>query len=276
MATRSQERERKPRRNARIPGIYRGHLAPEASEAQVDHGVRGAAISGRAISGLIVCALSIVLVLMFTTSAFYVDSASIAGARYLDERDVFAASGIQGSHVLAIDPVAVSQQITGLRAVAAAEVTVGWPPTLIRIRITEREPAVIWNQAGEPMWVDIHGNVLMSPREERADLLQIDAENIEVALHPNETLQSGVVDGARQLRELIPNTNRLRYHQDYGLGFTDPAGWDAWFGSGLDMRLKILIYRTLVEDLNAKGIRPSLISVISPDSPFYCTQADGC
>ena len=102
--------------------------------------------------------------------------------------------------------------------IADATVTVGWPPNMVQIIVQEREPAVVWDQAGVPTWVDIQGRVMLQ-REERPDLVRIVAEDSDGPLGPNVQVPLDVVTGALQLKALRPNIDVLRYDvkRDWGI-----------------------------------------------------------
>ncbi len=133
-------------------------------------------------------------------------------------------------------------------------VTVGWPPNMVQIIVQEREPAVVWDQAGVQTWVDMQGRVMLQ-REERPDLVRIVAEDSDGPIGPNVQVPLDVVTGALQLKALRPNIDMLRYDVEKGLGYQDGRGWEAWFGTGTDMPEKLLVYEAMVDNLVARQIR---------------------
>lgn len=277
VSTGSRNRRERRIRSERVPGVLvTPAVSAERPVAPVEHGSREVALNWRMFSGLIIAGLLLVLVVFFSTEVFYVRSISVSGVRYLQSAEIFRWTDIADSHIFWVNPQDVRRRILQFPAVADAQVSIGWPPNMVRIAIVERQPAVIWEQAGVSVWVDIHGNVLMFPPEERPDLIRIEAIGVDEPLANTQRIDKDVVSGARQLRELIPSTSRLRYDRFYGLGFDDPGGWVAWFGSGLDMPTKIRIYRALVDELGRMGVTPSLISVADPDKPHYCERPTGC
>lgn len=271
-------RSRKERRNRseRTPGVLLTPATRVDDAPAVQHGTRGYTINWRIFSGMIVVALSVVMFIFLTADAFYVRTIAVSGLKYLGESDIFRWSETADMHVFWVDPETISERLMEIPAIADARVSVHWPPYILRIAIEEREPSFIWEQDGIEAWVDIHGNVLMAPPEERPGLLRIVTEGIEGAISINDKIDQSVVDGARQLRELIPETQALRYDAVKGLGFRDAGGWDAWFGEGTDMPDKILIYEALIDELARRGTTVTEINVSNPHSPFYCESAVGC
>lgn len=250
-------------------------LRPEAAVdvASVQHGARYNAINWRYVSGLMLASLGLALFVMLTADIFIVRGIALSGASYLDTSTVFAYTGVANKHVLDIDPEVVRQSLLDIPTIAEAEVIIGWPPDLVRVRIVERQPAVLWRQNEIDAWVDIHGRVLTAPLQERNDLVTVVTRGVEGVISLNDRIPQDVIDGARQLAALVPEERRLRYDPLLGLGFRqNGGGWEAWFGSGLDMEVKILVYRRIVEDLTARGITPAVINVSNPDKP-YCS---GC
>lgn len=228
------------------------------------------------ISGVFAVLLVIVMLLFFSADAFYVHTISVAGLDYLRKDEIFRWTNIADLHIFWIDPDVVRERLLEVRAIADAEVFIGWPPDMVRIVVHERQPALIWEQADIETWVDIQGKILMIPPEERPDLLRVVVEDVDIPVHPEQIIPPTVVNGTLQLRELMPELSVLRYHQDNGLGFTAPGGWDVWFGDGTHMDEKLNIYRTLVSDLQADGVTLSYIRLMNPDAPSYCISGQAC
>jgi hypothetical protein len=267
MTSRLRERRQK---TGRTPGILRRGSAEAVDRPEVQHGSRGRVyVSWRIFSALIVASLLTVLSLFFNADAFYVHSIAVGGLQHLTKEEVFALTEIANMHVFWVDPEEVRDNILRSPTVADASVEVGWPPNMIQIVIEERQPALVWEQAGVATWIDLQGRV-MRQREDRPDLLRISAENIiEGPLGPDVQISEDVVNGALQLRSLFPNIEVLRYHPHKGLGYQDGRGWEVWFGIGTDMPEKILIYEAIVANLQARGIQPGEIDVSNPDAPYY-------
>lgn len=271
-------RARDAKRDTRTPAIWRGPLTPrtEIEGPAIPHGSEGRMyVSWRLFSALIVVSLAVVLFLFFAADAFYVRSVAVGGLRYLTKEEVFALSDVANMHVFWVDPEQVRANILRSPTIADAVVHVGWPPQMISIVIQEREPAVVWDQAGVAAWIDLQGRV-MRQWEDRADLVRVSAEMADGPISPEIRIDPEVVNGALQLHDLRPDLIVLRYHPIHGLGFSDERGWDAWFGTGTDMPERILIYNAMVENLTSRGIQPSEINVVNPDKPFYCSLISGC
>jgi hypothetical protein len=266
MASRSRDIAR--RRSARAPGVIGAPAAvlETAERPLVQHGVRGRVfISWRVFSGLIVLSLVFVLFMFFSADAFYVHTIAVGGLDYMTKEEIFALADIANTHIFWIDPQIVRQSILRSPTIADASVYIGWPPNMVQIVVQERAPALVWEQDGIAVWIDLRGKV-MRQRENRPDLLRISADSTG---EPPVDIAEAVVNGALQLRTLYPNIEVLRYNPDKGLGYSDGRGWMVWFGAGTDMPEKLLIYNAVVADLAARGIFPTEINVGNPDAPYY-------
>lgn len=223
------------------------------------------------ISAMIVLGLLVVLFLLFSANIFYIRSVAVGGLKTMTKEEIFALTGIANMHIFWVDPQEVRKNILRSPTIADANVQVGWPPNMVQIVVQEREPALIWEQAGVTVWLDIQGRV-MNQREDRPDLLRILSEVGDGPLGPNVQIEVDIVAGALQLKALRSNIDTLRYDPNKGLGYADGRGWMAWFGTGSDMPEKLLIYETIVKDNEARGVRPVEINVTNPDAPVYCCE----
>ena len=78
-----------------------------------------------------------------------------------------------------------------------------------------------------------------------------------------------VLDGAIQLKELRPTIDQLYYKPAGGLSYQDERGWRGYFGTGMQMNQKLVVYERIVSDLTARGIQPAYISVSNQEKPYY-------
>jgi len=148
----------------------------------------------------------------------------------------------------------------------------------VSIVIEERQPAVVWIQAGVTALVDVHGRVLRFPREDASQLypnlirIYADDRNAEGPPGGNVQIDSDIITGALQLQTLLAGIQELRYDRANGLGYREAGGWDVWLGTGTDMPDKLLIYETLAANLQARGILPTEINVANAEGAYYCCQ----
>lgn len=239
--------------------------APRAPLQQVNE--RNWGISWRLFSGLIAASLIVVLAIFFSSDAFFVRTIGVNGAETMTPNEVFALADVAGEHIFWIDPAVVRENLLRSPSLADARVTVGWSSPLVTIDVQERQPALIWDQAGVQVWVDVAGRVMRLRDESRA-LMRVVVDDLSQGPAAGEVDQK-VVNSAIQLGALLPDVRSLRYHPTNGLGFTDPRGWTAWMGVGNDMDQKVQVYEALIGDLQDRGITPRSIYLINPHRPWY-------
>ena len=266
--TRARDRHR---RGTQYTGILRGNRSRSSEEREVNQIEEKRSWFGwRIVSGLIVVCLSGVLMLFFLSDVFYVTSIRVGGAQYMTVQEVFTYADIANWHIFWVTPEQVRENLLRYPTVADAQVRISWPPDMVNIFIEEREPALVWEQNGAAVWVDIQGNI-MAQREDRADLSRVLVDNPLSGdlISEQGKLDTDIVIGSLQLQELRPDVELWRYDPNYGLGFRNQNGWDVWFGIGANMTEKMRIYDTIASDIIARGIQPGEINIVNPDSPFY-------
>ena len=71
------------------------------------------------------------------------------------------------------------------------------------------------------------------------------------------------------MKQLRANIELLHYDSANGLSYQDGRNWRGYFGAGTDMEVKLAVYETLIGDLLARDIHPTMISVVDKDAPYY-------
>ena len=59
------------------------------------------------------------------------------------------------------------------------------------------------------------------------------------------------------------------YTAEHGLGWHDARGWVVYFGFNDDVEQKMNVYQSMVEYLEGKRIKPSIINIEFLDSPYF-------
>lgn len=245
-------------------------------------------ISTRWMSAFLVVLLLAVLALFLSRDVFYVNVIYVGGTRYLSPAEIFARTKIDRKHIFAVNPAAVEEELEADPAIADAEVQIGWPPSLVQITITEREPALVWEQAGKRVWVDIGGHV-MEQREDLSSLVRVVVEKpsefvarggcpqmgMDLILSPGSCIAPPIVAGALQFKALYPNVAELVYDPAKGLGYHHGGGWVLWFGDGSDITVKMAINDKIVKTVFEEQRKQLVeVNVVDPDAPYY-TLAPG-
>jgi POTRA domain, FtsQ-type len=238
-------------------------------------------ISTRWFSALIVVALLLVLYLFLTRPIFFVDVMFIGGNKYLSAAELYDRTGAAKKHVFEIDPQAIVRALEEDPSIADATVELGWPPQILQISVTEREPAMIWEQASRRVWVDITGKV-MEQRVDRPDLVRVTVmdplkglnwgpcpnQGTEEFLGRGDCIDPVTVAGALAFKKLYPNVQELIYTPGKGLGYRHGGGWMLWFGDGTDIVMKMAVNATIVKEVYEKAGRQLVeVNVTNPDAP---------
>ncbi len=249
---------------------------------------KGFIFSSRWISALLLAFSIGALYLMGSDANFHLHSIPVEGAHASLEGDIVAASGLLGTHIFAVDPTTAAKRVNDIPGVISAVVTVSWPNEAM-IVIEEDTPVALWRDNGKLYWVT-DGGVLMAARGQTEGLLVVESEMetavmemddgeetavAETAVVPSTSLAflpQPVLDGALMLRELRPNIEQLYYRPAGGLSYQDGRGWRVYFGEGTDMNQKLVVYETIVADLQSRGLTPAYVSVSNQEKPYYATQ----
>jgi len=250
--------------------------------------LKGVVFSSRWISALLLAFSIGALYLMGDATTFYLYTIPVEGAHASLEGDIIAASGLYGAHIFAADPTVAAERISDIPGVISAVVTLSWPNE-VSIVIEEDTPVALWRDKGKLYWVTDNGT-LMEARGQTEGLLvveseiqtavSVDADDVEEDVEETAVsattslafLPQPVLDGALMLRDLRPNINQLYYRPAGGLSYQDGRGWRAYFGEGIDMNQKLVVYEAIVADLESRGLTPAYISVSNQEKPYYATQ----
>ena len=217
----------------------------------------------------------LILVIFFTSDLFYVRSIQVRGNDFVAREEVFAFANIADFHMFWLDPDEARDNILRSSSIADVTVELGWPPNLVSIHVQERQPAVIWSEAGNETWIDIQGRV-MPARAAMPDVLRINVVvdafgGAAATLADLSNLDKDFVLGALRLREFLPAGANLDYDAINGLGWTNERGWQIWMGidAAAGMSEKIKAYQAYIDNLESRGIEVSELNIANPDAPFY-------
>lgn len=245
-------------------------------------GIKQLVFSARWVSLLLLTMVMYALILIGTDEQFYVTTIPVDGANAIPAAEIVTASQLARQHIFAADPVGAAESILGVPGVLSATVTVQWP-NLVHIQVKENAPTALWVEGVNQFWVMSDGRLLPA-RADVLGLLVIEAEGVQVAATAVPTTTTGtatpptadtafvpydVLSGALQLKALRPNIDRLYFQPGNGLSYQDGRGWRAYFGSGLDMEQKLVVYETIIEQLQSQGVTPAYVSVANQERPFY-------
>jgi hypothetical protein len=235
-------------------------------------------LSSRWISLAVLVLSAGALTLIGLDEHFYLRFIPVEGIVSLAAEEVVDVSGLAGVHVFAADPDLAAARIKELPGVIAANVTLRWP-NQVSVHVQEDSPVAIWQEGIEQFWITESGQ-LIPARSATAGLLIVESEMprpmAEESAEGQQTsldfIPSDVLEGALMLRQLRPNIDKLYYRPSSGLSFQDGRGWRVHFGTGTDMHQKLVVYETLLEEILARGLTPSYVSVSNQEKPFYMAR----
>jgi len=259
-------------------------------------------VGWRVLSLLIVGILSYALLTAWRSPEYRISAIKVTGLQRLTEAEVLARVPAIGMHSFAIIPEKIRADIiAAFPEFLDVTVKVGIPASL-EIRVVERQPMIAWQSKTALIWVDSEG-FLIPPRGTAGEMLTIQADSL-----PGYQVKSSIeepgtakvirdkpyfkanpsalaffalpkqIDGtlltaALQLNAWMPNEKTLLYQKQRGLGWKDARGWDVFIGQKLEgINDKMVMYETVVRELEKEGISPTLVSVEFLHAPYYRTD----
>jgi len=265
----SKRRSDARRYNAAVSGLPRARLRlPALPQLRVGM---------RLVSFILVLLLGGALYFAWTSPYFRVSEAQVTGAARLSPAEINAALGIANEPIFLLKPAEI---VTRLRLaypeLAGAEVKVSLP-NQVEVRVTERQPVIMWQQGNGFTWIDASG-VAFRPRGQADGLIQVIGLTTPPSgivttndpLSPPPYVAPDLVKTAQLLAPSVPAGAALTYDPVNGFGWTDSRGWQVYFGAASkDIPLKLSVYQALITSLTARNLTPGFISVVHADAPYY-------
>lgn len=219
---------------------------------------------GTLLSVLLLAVLALLIGQFFTTYRFYVYEAEVQGNQFVDQKEIYDASGMDEWNIFWIKPEQVEAAISKLPGIKEARVIYRLP-NRVMIEVVERRTQIVWQRDGARYGVDDQGTMLPLEGELEATLLIQDlrTDPFEVS----DRIGPEVVRSALALQRLFPETAVLQYSEDQGLSF-DQWGYPIHFGTG-DVAEKVAILDALLQELAAEGIKPAYVDLRFKESPSY-------
>lgn len=231
-------------------------------------------IGWRVVSGFIAGVALIALYFMWSSSAFTVSAIDLRGAERLDAAAVDSVLKVVGSSIFSVQS---DQLFNGLRdqfpELETVSVGVGFPANIV-VRVEERAPMLVWEQAGLTVWVDAAG-VSFIPQGSSEGLIKVTALEAPPTLDADnyaqhQLIRPEMVKAIQALSQIAPQGAPLIYDPRLGFGWTDPGGWDAFFGQdGQNMTQRLAVYLAILSELSSRNLTPTLISVAQLHAPYY-------
>lgn len=264
--------ERHKQKNRRLFNLSTSFALPRTQDGGLS--LPKVELGWRALSLMLVILLGAALYLLWTLPTFRVGSATFTGNVRIPSNELNAMLGLSGQSIFTLLPDQVEQQaLLNNRELASVELTVSLP-NRVTVNVTERHPFIKWQQGEGYTWID-DGGVAFRPRGEAQNLIVVQAFDTPPAPYAPDTsvpapyISVEMVNAVKMLALAVPAGMPITYSQADGLGWSDPRGWKVEFGAPQDIALKMRVYETLSAWLVQRGIRPVLINVAYPKTPFY-------
>jgi len=221
--------------------------------------------------------LGVVIYLAFSLPYFYVPTATVLGNNRISKEEITNVTGVVGQSIFMIKPDDLETRLrTNYPELLSAEVK-AYLPNHVYVTVTERTPVILWQKGEGYTWIDREG-VAFRPRGLEAGLVPVLAVDEPLPgtavsndpFSPPPYMQKELVDAVLALSPLLPAGTTMTFDSTHGLGWKDPRGWQAFFGtSANDMPLKARVYQSLVDSLMSRSVYPAIINVVYPEAPFY-------
>ena len=259
-------------------------------------------VGWRVLSLLIAGILSYALLTAWRSPEYRISEIKITGLQRLTEAEVLTKVTALGMHSFAVEPEKIKREIkAAFPDFRDVSVKVGIPAAL-EINVAERQPMIAWQSKKALVWVDSEG-YLIPPRGASGEILTIQADSIPAYQirssiedpgtlkvirdkpysKPNPStlaffavpkqIDGTLLTATLQLNAWMPNEKTLLYQKQRGLGWKDARGWDVFVGQKLEgINDKMVMYETIVRELEKQGISPTLVSVEFLHAPYYRTD----
>ncbi|HKY85088.1 MAG TPA: FtsQ-type POTRA domain-containing protein [Anaerolineales bacterium] len=227
-------------------------------------------VGARILSTAMMLVVAWALLSAFRGSEFRVEKASVSPTELLTESQIRSIADIDGRPVFLIDPPEVRGRLLAQPEIQSADVLLRWP-NHVELRVAERRPMIEWDDDGQVWWLSADG-VAFLKHGELGNLIRVTASepSLDVERDPlAPVIEPEALWAAAALLAQVPEVDGLQYRPGHGFGFIDPNGWQAYFGTGGDMVLKVQLYRRISEVLAQRGVVAELVSVEDPAAPYY-------
>ena len=213
----------------------------------------------------------------FWSPVLGVKNVRVVGARHTPRADVRAAAALtSGDNLLLLSNEEVAKRIEALPWVASARVDRMLPGT-VRIKVTERVPAVVVSLEDIPWLVDSEGHVLgRSENDEEKDLPIVAGMQL-TSIEPGMVIRSEEVTGALKAFRALPGTIKKRVVGVFAptrerISLSLRNGTQIRVGSAERLPAKVGVLAALLKRLEREGRTTAYIDVRVPTSPAVSTS----
>ena len=225
--------------------------------------------TGRLAALVLSIACAGALIYLLTAKALTVQTLTIVGASATSRDEIAAGVGVMGDNIFTVEPQAAAERLVALPTVR--EVTI-WPelPDRLVIRITERQPVLIWQSGSDRFLVDERGVVmaLNPPAERSQNLPAVIVRDLEAPAVGGELDQEIVAKLTLLLRRApeygLP-VSALDYSPQSGIVLHVDKERTILFGAGARLDEQLAVAAAVAGSENSWTV----LNVTDPDRPFF-------
>ena len=256
-------------------------------------------------SAFLAFSLLILVVLLTSLDTFHVSAVQLKGGQRVTAADVQTVVINANHSIFTLDR---AKTIAAVQAAfpefSKIDLKVTLPNTVV-LTVSERKPILAWKDNDQIQWIAADGAV-MPARGDGGTILTVHAGaavpvvgavsdqsasaaantsaatpavSTPVTASPESApvglqfIDPQILQAAISLSAQLPSGATLIYDPVAGIGWSDPKGWQVYFGSDLsNIAEKQVEYQAIVSRLTNLGIKPSLISVAQIDAPYFRTE----
>ena len=266
-------------------------------------------VGWRLVSLIFVAGFAFGIYTLWNAPQFLISNISVQGLQRISEEQVLQEIQIDGLRIFEIDRNAIKTVLQ--RAFPEMwDISIHLiMPNQVTILLIERQPMIAWDYGEIKMWIDAEG-YLIPARTEGLEVLTIKADALpayvlamnnpkESNVEDDEVIQNIIYDkpvikgdlqeslffafqkqitpnlltAILQLNAWMPEEKELLYEAMRGVGWKDVRGWNVFIGSKLEsINDKMVMYETIIRQLDKEGIKPAMVSVEFLHAPFYRTE----
>jgi len=256
---------------------------------------RSITIGWRLLSFILVLVLGYIIVTAWQSPDFRVNDIKITGLKRLAPTDISQTLNIDGQYIFAIQPIQIKRKIEETYP-ELTNVNVGIHlPASITIHVAEMQPEIAWLFNNQMIWIDGRGRLIPAVGD-AGEIMTISGDHPPIYVPIGEQEEFSIIDkkdfytggllstfftipkrmdanllsAIIQLYAWLPNEDTLLFEKERGIGWRDIRGWNVFMGSKLEnINDKMVMYETIVRELENEGIKPSMVSVEFLHAPFF-------
>jgi cell division protein FtsQ len=250
---------------------------------------------GWRLLSFVITALSLAAIISaFTVPSLQIEGIQVSGIKRIKTADIEAVLDLENLSIVQVDIKEVEQKLLEkFPELIQTQVLVNFPAK-VSITSIERQPVLAWRTDKSTVWIDQEGYIipergevegLISIQSREAPPLLADKKASQETNSEKETqgkplsnpgpgqISPSIVSAAKILKSKLPSETQILYNHPSGLGWVDPRGWSVLFGMNMEnIETRMNIYLSLANQIEKKGIKPSMISVEFIDAPYYRTE----